>query len=186
MALFGIVGEKGAGKDASVEHLQTDRVLRYAFASPIKAGARALLGLTTLQTDDPVAKEVVDPRFDKTPRQLLQWLGTDCIRNQIDPDHWVNRFREWHDEMRALHPRRTIVVTDVRFVNEADAIRALGGSLIRIERPRASPTDAHVSERESSQIVVDHEVVNDSTLEALRDRVDSILDMRQAPEATNA
>lgn len=73
-----------------------------------------------------------------TYRELLQKLGTEGVRNVIHPNAWVNaligenRGQNW-------------IITDVRFPNEADAVKATGGVMIRIERP-GGIVDNHPSE----------------------------------------
>lgn len=77
------------------------------------------------------------------PRTLLQWWGTDYRRAQ-DPDYWVKalmRRLETEDMDLAL-------VTDVRFPNEVDAIRAAGGCVVKVTRTTAPDikVPAHPSE----------------------------------------
>lgn len=71
-------------------------------------------------------------------RALLQRLGTDAGRRHLGENVWVDA------AMRDL-PERT-VFTDVRFPNEADAIRAAGGKVVRIVRPGTGPVNDHPSE----------------------------------------
>lgn len=63
-----------------------------------------------------------------TPRKLMQVLGTECIRNLIHPNAWVNSlFANYSDEFNW-------VIDDMRFNNEYEAIKTRGGILIRVER----------------------------------------------------
>lgn len=64
-----------------------------------------------------------------TYRQLLQLWGTDFRRSE-NPDYWVDKTAE-----RILSLDGYVFVDDVRFVGEAEMIKRLGGTLIRIERP---------------------------------------------------
>jgi hypothetical protein len=60
----------------------------------------------------------------------------------------------------------------MRFANEADAIAARGGTLLRIERPGTKPINNHVSETALDRYDGFHSVlVNDATIEVLHDRV---------------
>lgn len=63
------------------------------------------------------------------PRTLLQWWGTDYRRAQ-DQDYWVKRLQETLDRDNP----EIALVTDVRFPNEADAIKKLGGYLVKVTR----------------------------------------------------
>lgn len=69
--------------------------------------------------------------FARTPevRRLLQWHGTD-LRRREDPDYWVRRGL---DAARAsLENGSAVAFTDVRFPNEAEALAAAGGIVIRV------------------------------------------------------
>ncbi len=73
-----------------------------------------------------------------TPRLMLQLLGTECGRQIIHPNIWVNALfadyevnkSEWLSEINSKW-----IITDVRFPNEAQAIKDKGGIVIRVERP---------------------------------------------------
>jgi Domain of unknown function (DUF4406) len=87
-------------------------------------------------------------------RQLLQRLGTEGGRVALGADVWV----------KALFSQPTaarVVVPDVRFENEAAAIRARGGKVIRINREGIGPVNDHVSDQISFE--TDFEVDNDGT-----------------------
>jgi len=179
MRLFGITGTKGSGKDTSVETLVRDNPDQYiaiALADPLKANVRMIFDLTNAQTNDPVLKETIDRRWNRTPRELLQWFGTDCIRNQFDRDFWLKRFEATYRELERSDPNRTVLVTDIRFQNEADTIQRLGGSVVRVVRRSTVPADdSHVSETEMAGIVCDHTVVNDGSIEELNVRMRAIV-----------
>ena len=63
----------------------------------------------------------------------------------------------------------SVVITDCRYDDEAEAVRAAGGKVVRIVRPSLpEPTDSHTSESGISDHLVDREIVNDGTLDDLR------------------
>jgi hypothetical protein len=59
---------------------------------------------------------------------------------------------------------RPLIIDDVRYINEAAAIRAVGGIIVRIIRPGLTPMD-HSSETEQQHIIADYTVTNDEHLE---------------------
>lgn len=63
-------------------------------------------------------------------RRFLQELGVG-VRDILGPDAWV---RAWETKLAALEQGTNVVVTDVRFPNEADAIAANGGELWLVRR----------------------------------------------------
>lgn len=78
-----------------------------------------------------------------TPRTLLQYIGTDCGRQIIHPNIWVNALMGEYKSMGYMmgftgHGSGPIfpdwIVTDVRFPNEAQAIKDREGFLIRVNR----------------------------------------------------
>lgn len=78
-----------------------------------------------------------------TPRKLLQLIGTDCGRNIIHPNIWVNatmsEYKDIVEEKRgdnlAWVNTPNWLITDVRFPNEVKAIKDRGGMVIRVSRP---------------------------------------------------
>lgn len=95
-------------------------------------------------------------------RTFLQNLGTG-VRNVLGEDTWVNAALE------GLHPDGEYVVTDVRFRNEAHAIKRHGGELWRVARPNVGPANDHVSEVGLDDWSFDRYITNDKDLDYLRD-----------------
>lgn len=142
--IIGLIGGAGAGKDTFAEALPP-RYERRKFAGPLKNMFRTLLavqGVTYPQRERMIEgdlKEVPSKFLEgKTPREAMQTLGTEWGRNLIGPDLWVNA------AMQGL--AGDAVFTDVRFPNEAKAIKAAGGMLFRIVRADATRVAPHESE----------------------------------------
>lgn len=89
-------------------------------------------------------------------REALQYIGTDLFRNSF-PNIWVDTLLKDYKETSNW------IVTDVRFLNEAEAIKKLGGTLIRIERQQEKDSASeHISETELDNYVFDYTINNDS------------------------
>ncbi|WP_166139604.1 deoxynucleotide monophosphate kinase family protein [Nocardioides ochotonae] len=180
MSLVGIVGKKRAGKDTLAGYLIPHGYTRFAFADPLKV---ALLATNPLYKGGQRLGDLIDSTGWETAkalpevRRLLQEFGG-AVR-ALDRDFWV----------RATLPHAVAngraVVTDVRYRNEADGIRAAGGYLVRVVRPdcpttlrtgdgQTVPLDTHDSETELDGYPVDLEVVN-HTLEDLEAAAATIL-----------
>ena len=81
-----------------------------------------------------------------TPRILLQLLGTECGRKIIHPNIWINSTLGNGVKFNNMEIYPNIIVTDVRFQNEADAILEKGGIVIRLNRESDLPISTHESE----------------------------------------
>ena len=97
----------------------------------------------TLSADNRIISRIL------TPRLLLQLLGTECIRDKVHPNAWVNAlFADYKYEIhRSEVPTRAAgfidqhvypnwIITDIRFPNELEAIKSRGGITIRVNRPK--------------------------------------------------
>jgi hypothetical protein len=148
--LIGLAGLAGAGKTTIAKHLvEKYGFARTAFADPLKT-MLINAGLCTYE----------ECYVEKTQRsrELLQKIGTDIFRKQVDPLFWVNKtedsiVRIWAEE------KKRVVVDDIRFPEEAQRIRDMGGILIMVKRgdyvdPTAGST--HESERLVQLIECDH------------------------------
>ncbi len=183
--IYGITGAKGAGKDTLARAIDTavyicnvsgatlgaPFVIEH-FADPLKRMTCRVFGLTPEQVYDPVLKEAplrgevamdqytqamkdetglaIKPRglIANTPRQLLQFFGTDYVRTVCD-DFWVQRL------IATISGSNRVLVPDLRFPNEATALRKLGAKIIRVERVGAKCSTEHESEAHWKRIEAD-------------------------------
>lgn len=131
------------------------------FAYKVKEVAALFTGIDVEIFEDqefkskPLGKEWLFDEHTLTGRELLQKIGTEVGRS-IHPETWINAlFSDYTLELRRvpnINGGTTIadgypnwIITDVRFPNEADAIRARGGVVIRVNRPTVV-IDQHASE----------------------------------------
>ncbi len=161
--LVGLVGTKGVGKDTAGRYLvEVCGWHRVALATPLRNAVQSMFALTDAQCDDPVLKEeagVLGVSF----RRGAQILGTDLVRKQLggaggllpelgEKGLWIQHMERAISDARCKG--RRVVITDVRFPDEAAAIIALGGKLIRIRRPGSelATADSHSSENNIDNI----------------------------------
>ena len=169
--LIGFCGPIGSGKTTAARVLE--RVCgfeRMRFAEPLKAMLRTL-GLDESQVDGDRKETPSALLCGRTPREAMQTLGTEWGRDLIGEDLWVHAWAWRADE--ALVAGRSVVVDDVRNVNEARAIWARGGKLIGLERPGVMP-GGHVSERFDLSLA-DARIRNDGDAVALERKVAAAL-----------
>ena len=144
--------------------------IKMSFADSLKRGCQQLF----LFTDEQIygtqeQKETPDPRwFGVTPRKILQYVGTDLLRDQLDkaiPGLGKNIFthyvRLWYLEQLAANPNIKVVISDVRFGNEVALIQELGGMVIKIDRPSVIQSgDMHPSEVELQSITTYNKLIS--------------------------
>lgn len=160
--IIGLVGPKGCGKSTLATQLVDIGFARRPFAGPLKEMLRQLLriqGVDGRTIDDMIdgsAKETPSMYLvGRSPRYAMQTLGTEWGRQQMRGDLWI---QVWINQIsRANFPT---VVEDVRFQNEANAIKEMNGILVRIDRRAANVMDQHVSEIEQAEIACDFTIRN--------------------------
>lgn len=172
--LIGITGRKQAGKDSFAARLvEAHGFTRVAFADPMRDFALALDPLVDghYRLSEIVKSLGWDVAKESIPevRRTLQRLGTEAGREVLGDHVWINAALDTIDAIPG-----PVVVTDVRFPNEADAILAAGGSVIRIVRPRRDVSDTHPSETAMDDYPVALEIVNDGTLDQLNTAADMV------------
>lgn len=169
--VIGFVGKKGAGKSSCAVHIANNFPCTiHPFAFRIKQVLKSL-GLTTHEI---MSREWRDRPHKNlsgfTVREFMQRFGTDFCRDTLDQDFWVNL---WKQDIKA-HVA-TVIVDDVRMLNEAEAVRSLGGVLIRIVNPHNDNNDLHRSETEMDQIECDYSILNNGSLEDLCKELEKLM-----------
>ena len=176
--IIGLTGHAFAGKDTVGTYLAHHHgFTAMSFADPIRAGITAMFGLPK-SCFLPENKERVIDWIGKSPRELMQLLGTEFGRDLISQSIWMDTLsRRITAFSAALHG--AIVITDVRFPNEADLITRLGGQVWRIVRPEYATTShcGHASEQQQDKITPRITLINDGTLEMLYEQIDDALEM---------
>lgn len=180
MKLLALCGAAGAGKDTVADMLP---VRKLAFADALYREVAEAWGVEQhvlrcretkeTPTDDLCVMDCEDEGFTdfvfdemwsvpRSPRQILQWWGD--YRRAQDPDYFVNATAQ--HIANGLGP---LVITDVRFPNEAALVRQLGGQLWQIRRPgyEAGGT-GHASDTDGSEFRPDVVLENFGGLDDLR------------------
>lgn len=143
MNLIGLIGKARVGKDTMAAHLYRQHDFEQtSFAWPMKQMLEVAFPHVDFHRGD---REAPIDWLGKSPRQLMQTLGTEWGRNCIHPDLWTLLA-----ERQVEHARQRqftgLVLSDVRFPNEADMILRNGGVLWHIHRDSAESVSEHVSE----------------------------------------
>jgi hypothetical protein len=152
-----------------------------SFAEPLKRMAVVFLTSFGYREDEALKLVWVDkhkliPEIGCTARRLLQTIGTEWGRQQISDEVWVDC---WATRAGRYH---NVVTDDVRFLNEAEAVKAAGGQVWKIVRRSAVHDGQHVSEGglddwDGFDVVID----NDGSIEEFRRKIDACLRSATTP-----
>ena len=176
MVLIGIIGKKSSGKSTIASHLVNHyKFEEYAFANALKNACVEIFGLSYNQVYSTYEKEVVDPYWNLTPRQILQDVGT-IFRNMYIFNNKYKHIWIKSVERQIFNKPYNIVISDVRYQDEADMIKDKGGILLKVIRPNLISTDSHESEQ--SDIDADIIIYNEDDLNKLYKKIDIIYNTR--------
>lgn len=178
MHLLAIAGAARSGKDTIAEYLVRNHgYLRNGLADPLKRAAQHMFFLTDAQRDSDELKEVVIPYWGMSPRQMFQKLGTEGGRHVFGDDLWLKRWTYHYDTYKE---HTNYVVPDVRFVNEAEHVRSLGGVIIHVTRDSAKGLLAGDTAKHASEVTLpigphDFVITNNGTKKEMCDKLDNIV-----------
>lgn len=170
--LIGIAGKRGAGKSTVAAMLGEEAgFTEMAFAEPLKWCICEALGISLADLER--HKDVPHPVYGVPMRGFLQSVGTEGFRRAL-PEVWIMTARKRLDG--GLRNFQRVVISDVRFENEAQAIRDWGGVIVHVVR-QTDFADAHESEAgiavRAGEIVID----NNGTVANLMEKVGPLLDL---------
>lgn len=183
--IIGLTGLKRAGKDTVAATLAKIGYKHVAFAHWLKQACASVFDLSEAQLHGSDAdKETIDARWGVSARTLLQAVGTELFRDALPrvlpqlacrgETLWCYRMRMW---LNALPPSTFVVISDLRFPDEAALVHELGGVVVRVVRPGGTGTggtDTHASECGQAAIKADIHLLNDGTLADLEARTYAI------------
>jgi hypothetical protein len=172
LVLIGLTGYAGTGKDTVRALLEEHGMSGFAFADPIRNMVRELLtsnGIDDCWMDRRELKEEIIPQLGVSYRELAQTLGTEWGRS-LKGDFWLRIASAYVTDLQG-QGAVALVVSDVRFINEAEWVRKQGGVIWRIHRELAGPVREHVSESELDDIKPNITIYNDGSVADLRQTV---------------
>ena len=196
--IFPISGQKRAGKDTISDYIKGQVMAsRVSFADPVRDVCRAYFGWTE-ECLLGKHKEDVDPYWGISPRQAMQYLGTEVGRVGIAENYpefksvtgdsiWIKsakkniRAKSSKEYVSNYGKIRAFIIPDMRFLNEYDAMKEMeneGYKVITIGvRRDGLPSDSHASETEIRYCVekCDFIIDNNKEISDLEDSVDEII-----------
>ncbi len=179
-SLMVVTGHKRSGKDTFGDYLVHS--YGYKKAQPFacfKPAIKDWFGFSEEQMNGSL-KEVRDPRWGLSPREIMQVFGTELMREDLPrrlPEHekvvgkklWALIFRDWY----LRQPDGQYVVCDWRFPEEQDAIKDLPNvRFIKIINSRVLTGDMHSSESGIDQLPAQYGILNEGTLDEYYNNID--------------
>lgn len=180
--ILGIHGKAGTGKDTICAMIAENyrKIYREAFADPLKACCAAAFGIPEDDFNDPDMKEEPNDVWGISPRKIAQFVGTEMFRDNIDrllpeteSDFWIRCLTNKLNS--AYEAGETVIIPDVRFLNEAQWIKSNGGHVIHLLR--SSNTSVGIPNHSSEDTIpfeADWIINNDFSRGALYDQVKNI------------
>lgn len=180
--IIAVTGRKQHGKNTVCDVLAEHGFTVIGFADTLKALSYVvdpIIGISRhgdpiylAEAVDELGWEYVKENYPEA-RRFLQRMGTEGARKHLGDSVWID---SWAKKVAALHG--DIAVSDLRFANEAAAVRAHGGLVWKVVRPSrvtATVADQHSSETELECISTDHIFLNDGTVADLAAKVEQAL-----------
>lgn len=158
--ILGITGGARHGKDTIADFigLNVTRTIKVSFAEPLKRAAQEVfkgLGDINWEAKD---SEYLPIEGKHTVRDLYIAMGKG-LREYLDPNIWIKLAMK---KILIESRRHTVLITDVRYPNEAEAIRIIGGKILKVIRPTLLPYSE--AEVQIEKIVPDKTIMNSSDL----------------------
>ena len=180
MKLYGLSGRKRSGKDTVASILadaDPENVYLLGFADDLKAQCSMIFGIPLPHFYDDNKKDAKTEKYpDRSPRDLAKWLG--AVMRQFSDSFWLDRVSDKIAKIRERNENAIVVITDVRYLNEAIWVNKMDGELVYINaEERLGPNqDTDASETSFAGIIQHYKdndwkyntVHNNKTLDYLR------------------
>lgn len=171
--IIAFTGLAGAGKDTSAEFLakcllnNNKSIVYMSFASPLKDVCELMFDFKHAQLHTLEGKETIDERWGITPRHALQSVGFNL--RQLNKDVFVINMKNRINNVKEDY----VLITDLRYDNEAEFIKSMNGTIIHIKR-KTDKIDLHESEKGIDPTYVDIVVYNNLDIEHLEQEINKV------------
>lgn len=175
IGLYSPAPQSGKSLAANVLARTSHRMM--SFAEPIKRMGLEFFVSLGYEKDEAVAlvwahKEKIVPEINATPRHVLQTLGTQWGRDCINQNIWLDCMKYRIEKEQSYG----VVIDDVRFLNEAEMIKDMGGEMWKIIRPSVVNKETHVSEGGlDNWDGFDRVIENTGTIQEFRAKLDALM-----------
>lgn len=178
--IVAICGRKHHGKDCAALSLMKVGFNHEKFASPLKQACSLLFGLDEDQVHED-KKDTLDPRWNKTPREILQFVGTEMFQYKIQeilPNVGRGFWAKSLVQRIMKSDEERFVISDMRFQHELDALNEIEDCrvvAIKVVRDCVNHDDTHASESELDEIRPVYKIDNNGSKDELHQALREIL-----------
>lgn len=174
--IIGLTGKMGVGKSTAIECIRDiNSIFNIKFAAPLYEIQDFIY--------DVISRVYKTPEGFVKDRKLLQLLGTEWGRQHIKESLWLDLWKDTVSRVLKIYDDSIIITCDdVRFDNEAQAVKELGGIVIEIisdkSQNRIDTTQGisnHKSEAGVDKQYIDFVVHNNGTVEELKAQLYTII-----------
>lgn len=176
--IIGLSGYAQTGKDTIADYLVKNYgFTRVAFADPIREAIYRLNPKISIadMRDVPLATAVDGLGWESVKvdssdaRWLLQRMGTEVGREMFGENFWVDQ------AMKKASQYDKVVITDVRYPNELEAIKNASGQIWRVIKNDVGAVNRHASETALDDYDFEYLIFNNDTKESLYESVDHFM-----------
>lgn len=179
--IIAICGPKRAGKDTIADRIiSKHNYEKIKIAEPLKQVVKTMFGFTDDQVGETDEKDIIDPRWDITPRKALQFFGTEVMQYKIlellptvGRKFWINALIAKMENKPCNY-----IISDLRFIHEYEELSKKGVFVIKVVRPSNNTSDTHTSEEEYKKIPEDLLIINDGSIEDMLIKLDDSLPVK--------
>jgi dephospho-CoA kinase len=186
--IIALCGFKRCGKDTAAQYLESHHAFHHI---KISAALKRMIKGSFQFTDEQIEsdeKDSIDQRWGVTPRQVMQFMGTEVMQFKIQEllpsvgrNFWMMHLM--HEINNCEQNDTCFVISDLRFLHEVEYLRSSVQNkdsvvVVRIENKKAQDQalkDDHVSEKEHLQFDINHVIDNNGTKEELFGSLDAVL-----------
>jgi len=186
--VIGLIGNIGSGKTTAANYITENYdCVEYTISEPLKKIALNLGFNKNEIYGTQYEKSIKNENYNISGREFLQKFGTEICREQLKkiiPDMnlgeynnlWI-KLLENNINQQLYNNYKSVVVSDIRFKDEAECVQKYPNSIIiRIVKNSSIYGNSHVSEKEQSTIKEDYKIYNNYTIENLYNEIDFILE----------
>jgi len=182
--IIALSGKSQSGKDTVADYLVTNyNFIKISFGKYLKKCVSYIFDINDYILNSEY-KDIVNDEWNVTPREILQWFGTECIRKS--PYQHSSGYSIWTHKLEKdlqfyMKLGKNIVISDLRFPDEVEMLKKYKHNTWMIERLQASTLTKNCSEHESENYIVTYDILirNNDSINDLYKKIEELINNSQ-------